>query len=274
MSRPTLGWLAPCGVAFALAFSATRAAPAQSTGDSTPVVGPTYSLEAEKDIPLVTIPAVMDFATVLIPEGPPVHCAPLCDRSKVFFLDRGAAGNYSKAWMLESDVALLANAAGQLGILFAAEGWNGLSDLVVIAESTLWADAAHVLTTSAVRRPRPRMYGTEAPLALRMSPSSGLSFFSGHVAFTASITTSVFTTLRKRHESTWSYLALGLGSAATALVATGRVLGGAHFPTDVAAGALVGGSMGFLIPAVHSSRNHLVAVTSGDGGRLVFWTVW
>ena len=47
-----------------------------------------------------------------------------------------------------------------------------------------------------------------------------------------------------------------------------RVLAGAHFPTDVAAAALVGTALGIGIPWLHArSRAHQFSILPADGGR-------
>ena len=59
---------------------------------------------------------------------------------------------------------------------------------------------------------------------------------------------------------------LGVGGAIATFVATARVLGGMHFITDAAGGAVVGTSMGMIIPSLHASPVSIVPV-SGDGQR-------
>jgi membrane-associated phospholipid phosphatase len=63
---------------------------------------------------------------------------------------------------------------------------------------------------------------------------------------------------------TWIVAIVG-GSLAT-FVATARVLGGMHFITDVVGGAVVGMSLGVLVPALHASPVSIVPM-AGDGQR-------
>lgn len=53
----------------------------------------------------------------------------------------------------------------------------------------------------------------------------------------------------RRPALAWTALAVGL--AGTGFLSLARVESGAHFPTDVAAGAVVGFAYGLLLPAVH-----------------------
>src|SRR5437899_1440939 len=58
----------------------------------------------------------------------------------------------------------------------------------------------------------------------------------------------------------------GLGGAMAAFVATGRVFAGMHFITDAVSGAVVGTSVGVLVPALHGSPVRIVPLV-GEGPR-------
>lgn len=47
-------------------------------------------------------------------------------------------------------------------------------------------------------------------------------------------------------------MVLGVGQALATSVAMLKIKAGYHYATDVAAGALVGGAMGLLVPVLHS----------------------
>lgn len=143
----------------------------------------------------------------------------------------------------------------------------GLNDLAVVAESALAGTAVASLVIVATGRPRPFLYGEEAPLSARNSADAGMSFLSSHSVAGFAIATSTFVTMRRLHpgsRATWIVIAVG-GAMAT-FVATARVLGGMHFIRDATGGAIVGTSMGVLIPALHASPLTIVPVT-GDGQR-------
>jgi membrane-associated phospholipid phosphatase len=55
---------------------------------------------------------------------------------------------------------------------------------------------------------------------------------------------------------------LGIGGATAAFVATGRVMAGMHFISDSVGGAVVGTSMGVLVPSLHGSPVKIVPVVS------------
>jgi membrane-associated phospholipid phosphatase len=165
------------------------------------------------------------------------------------------AGNYSKGWRLASDVTLATGSAAALAALLAEEGFfAGLNDLVVIGEAVLWTSALCVLGNLAARRARPYVYSKDAPLEERNSAHGALSFLSGHTGMMAALTTSLFSTLRRRRPyGALQWWVLGVGTALTAAVAVGRTQAGDHFPSDVLLGAAVGAGVGMLVPYIHDS---------------------
>ena len=175
-----------------------------------------------------------------------------------------------------TDVTVATLVITPIVVMAADEGLaNMLNDLVVVAETQLIASAFASLTSAAVRRPRPYMYSEAAPLADRQQADGALSFFSGHTtnAFAASLV--LYSTLKRRHpDSPAAYFALGGTVAAASVVGAGRILAGNHFPTDVLTGALVGSSMGILVPALHASGLSVSpAPVGGSAGLSVsgFW---
>jgi membrane-associated phospholipid phosphatase len=77
--------------------------------------------------------------------------------------------------------------------------------------------------------------------------------------------TSTLVTMRRLHPgSKLTWIVAGVGGAIATFVATARVLGGMHFITDVVGGAVVGTSVGVLVPSLHGSPVSIVPV-AGDG---------
>jgi membrane-associated phospholipid phosphatase len=119
------------------------------------------------------------------------------------------------------------------------------------------------------------MYSEEAPLDARTDANGALSFFSGHTttAFAAAVVLN--RTLARRHpQSSAQWIALGTTLGAASLVGVSRIVSGNHFPTDVMAGALVGSSVGVLVPALHRSGLTLTPVSSTNTLGLSFGGVW
>ena len=227
---------------------------------------PAFQLYAEIDLPILAVGLV--FAEARLARSQQSYCAPLCDRNSLNAIDRTTAGYWSPGWQTASDYGLYAVGLGAATLLFADEGFlPALNDGVVILESALAATAVASIMTLAAGRPRPFLYGEKAPLSNRNSADAGLSFLSSHAALSFAIATSTLVTMRRLHpgsKATWIVAIVG-GALAT-FVATARVLGGMHFITDVVGGAVVGTSVGVLVPSLHASPVSIVPL-AGDGQR-------
>jgi membrane-associated phospholipid phosphatase len=229
-------------------------------------LGPTYALDASRDVPALLLGSVAAISPLFQKEAPQPWCAPLCDSHRINGLDRSVAGVYRPAWARVSDVTLAMLMATPVVVLLFDEGLSlTLNDGVVLAETQLLASGFASLTSAAVRRPRPYMYSERAPLDERLQGDGALSFFSGHTtnAFAASF--ALYGTLARRHPHSSAPLALlGASLAAASLVGASRILAGKHFPTDVAAGAVVGSSIGILVPALHGSGLALSPISDSN----------
>ena len=62
---------------------------------------------------------------------------------------------------------------------------------------------------------------------------------------------------------------LGVGLAAASFVATARVIAGRHFITDSVGGAIVGASVGVLVPALHGSPVRVVPAIAPKEGAVI-----
>jgi membrane-associated phospholipid phosphatase len=255
--------------------------PASQPGPSTPAVGvpvpslryprsPAFQLSLEYDLPVLAIGIVFAASRLLLAQR--AYCAPLCTPESLNAMDRKTAGFWSEAWQRSSDAGLYVLVGGTALVLFLDEGFlPGLNDGVVIVESALAAMATASIMTLAARRPRPFLYGEEAPLAKRNSSDASLSFLSSHASTAFATATALFMAMRRLHART--ELALVVTSAAALLagfVATSRVLGGMHFITDALGGAVIGVSMGVLIPTLHDAPIRVVPSMSTDRPGLSF----
>jgi membrane-associated phospholipid phosphatase len=231
---------------------------------------PAFQLYAEIDVPILAIGLVFEGGRLVRTQ--PAFCgstgAPPCNRGDLNALDRTTAGYWSPGWQTASDYGLYALGVGAATLLFVDEGfWPGLNDAVVVAESGLAATAVASVLTLAAGRPRPFLYGDKAPSSARNGADAGLSYLSSHAAISFAIATSTLVTMRRLHpHSRANWIVLGVGGAIATFVATARVLGGMHFITDVVGGAVVGSSLGVIIPSLHGSPVSVVPV-AGDGGQ-------
>jgi membrane-associated phospholipid phosphatase len=133
-------------------------------------------------------------------------------------------------------------------------------DATLYAESLSLTFALTDLAKIAVRRPRPSAYVAQAALDQKYGPNGpsitdtdqSLSFFSGHAALCAATTATASYLAFTRAPGTWRpWVTLIAGSLLTAGVGYERVRAGAHFPTDVIAGALAGAGVGLIVPHLH-----------------------
>lgn len=109
------------------------------------------------------------------------------------------------------------------------------------------------LVKTAVRRARPYLYQSGAPVPAADDHSSAGSFPSGHatLAFASAVFLTTVASERWGREAT---VLIGTGSLALATTASAlRVAAGQHFVTDVIAGAVFGGLVGWLVPLLHRS---------------------
>ena len=108
------------------------------------------------------------------------------------------------------------------------------------------------LCKRSVERYRPYVYNPDAPLSVKIKPDSRRSFYSGHttIAFAAAV---FLSTVYSNTQNTGKWRSfVWTGSLLSAsLVGYLRYASGAHFPTNILAGALTGAAIGFLVPALH-----------------------
>ena len=236
---------------------------------------PAYQLKWQYDVPLVVLAGIVGIGRSIRSYGAPAYCAVSgCDPNGLNALDRHYAGQYQPQWNQRGDLIIWGLEGASLATLLLDEGLkNGLSDVVVVAESTIVSSVAAGIVSPMAGRPRPLVYGTTAPASVRENGTSGLSFFSGHAATAFGAAVSTFVTVHRLHpDDFWPYYVLLGGVAIASVEGYTRVLSGSHFPTDVIAGAAAGTMIGILIPAMHASLHHVAlqpVTVSGGGGLAV-----
>jgi membrane-associated phospholipid phosphatase len=170
-------------------------------------------------------------------------------------LDRSVVGNYSPKAHSIANVAVLSLLFAPLVINAADSKFQGyFEDTMVLVETLALTQGLTQLTKSATRRTAPLVYNPAAAKADLESADAGRSFFSGHTATAFAAATTYSVTFWKRHpDSPWRYVVLGVSEALAAGVALLKIQAGYHYPTDVAAGALVGSALGLLVPFTHAT---------------------
>jgi membrane-associated phospholipid phosphatase len=218
-------------------------------------VGPAYQLSVDLDVPVLLLGGALASSYLLMGETAPPACAPRCDPMTVNVFDRPFAGLYSRRWQTVGDIATGSTLVlVPLPLIFDEGARHGLQDVLVAGEAVLLTSGLEAIVNYAVKRPRPRLYGDEAPLDERDDGNAGRSFFSGHVGNCVAATAATTITLRRLHRTKLAWAVFALGVAGSTLVGVARVAAGSHFPSDVVAGAAVGASFGIALPALHKAQ--------------------
>jgi membrane-associated phospholipid phosphatase len=211
-----------------------------------------YRLSFELDASLLLVAGGVASSFLFMSEANPPACAPLCDRSNINPLDRPFAGIYDERWQLVGDISTISTLVlVPAGLLLGEPSRAGLKDLLVVGEALLVTSAIQVSASYMVNRPRPRVYGEEAPLDERNDPNAGRSFFSGHAANCLAGTIVTAVALRRIGSPRLAWAVLAVGLSGSALVGFSRVAAGGHFPSDVVIGYAIGVGVGIAIPALH-----------------------
>ena len=130
------------------------------------------------------------------------------------------------------------------------------------AFSLLWAESLFLvlgitnLTKVLVQRPRPYLYGKKASAEFKQKNDNRKSFFSGHTSISA-VSCFLIATMHDDYNPSSKFSPFLWSGAlfVPALTAYYRYDAGKHFPSDVAAGYLIGGTIGMLIPKLHKKSS-------------------
>lgn len=208
-----------------------------------------YDVNLAIDLPIIAVGGVAGLLrTYLVNHHVTQRCP--CSVDEVNSLDRHAIGSHSDAAALTSDISvglvLAVPPILDLWILGPHRAFG--EDLLVLTETVMVSTLFQQVANFGYQRPRPRTY---EGIASNVHNGEGyLSFLAGHVATTTAALTAASYTLRLRYgEHVWPWLVTGLVATS---VATERVLGGYHFPTDAALGAALGLAVGLTVPWLHA----------------------
>lgn len=184
---------------------------------------------------------------------PYATCAP-CDPAGLLGIDRAVVGPVRPTFARISDMTLLAT-MGAAGTMLAARSdrpsQERMEDAAVFLQAVSTAAAVEAWSKVLFHRPRPVRYTADA--ADPFKTGDGLSFPSGHAAL-AFAAAAAYASVSHRRGATGRGTETALLFTAAAATAVLRVAARRHFPTDVAAGALMGGLIGWVVPAVYPAR--------------------
>ncbi len=183
-------------------------------------------------------------------------------RSDVNAFDRAAIDRWSPDASSASDVVLYGLTALPSLLFFDGRVRSHLATFIILyIESYMLADGLKNTIKELVKRKRPFNYGIEAPESARLQRDAERSFYSGHTsqAFNAAVFFSyIFSELYP--DSPWRWVIWGTSLAAASTVGFLRFWSGKHFPTDILAGAAIGGVTGWLVPFLAKKRDIPVTI--------------
>jgi undecaprenyl-diphosphatase len=132
---------------------------------------------------------------------------------------------------------------------WARDGFDAfLVDALMYAESGAITSAMTSIFKIAIRRPRPIDYANPSVTDTNVI----LSFPSGHASGVAAVGgTATYLAFVRSPRTARPWITLAASVLLAGFVDYERVRTGAHFPTDVAAGTLLGASVGVLVPHLH-----------------------
>jgi membrane-associated phospholipid phosphatase len=174
-------------------------------------------------------------------------------RENINSFDRGAAYNWSPSAGKWSDVLLTTSILSPLLLFSSSAIRDDIGTFsVMYLQNLITAYSITHLAKATVRRYRPFVYNEETPLESRVNPDAKLSFFSGHTSMSFASAVFLSTTFSKYNpDSKLKPFVWGSSLIIAATVGYLRYSYGAHFPTDIITGAIVGSLAGFIILLIH-----------------------
>ncbi len=174
---------------------------------------------------------------------------------KLNYLDQKSTTWYSAQFATTSNVLKFSSIALPL-VLFATKQskpervqllfqWSQVTSLT-------WGITS--ITKSMAQRDRPFLFNPNVPLEEKLKAEARLSFFSGHTSITAASWFFLAQHVQRYSNNKWVKTLTWIGAITLpAFAGYARMRAGKHYFTDVAAGYLVGASIGFFIPKFHAN---------------------
>ncbi len=184
-------------------------------------------------------------------------------------LDRQAVGRRCKGAGEASD-ALTATAVAAplfftLPFLARNENMKALTLTTMYAEAMALTVGINGITKSLVRRNRPYMYVNNIFERSPRNRFSSSSFYSLHTSLAFGSMAFLSTIILDLYDSPLKYIAPAGSLVIAGLAGYFRFAAHLHFPTDIIAGAAIGGLIGYLIPAIHKLHSDAVTVSLVTG---------
>jgi membrane-associated phospholipid phosphatase len=196
------------------------------------------------------------------------------DRNNINFIDRSATYQWSLEAARKSDETLtfIGILPGTIGLNYALKKqWNNaLVYGLMYTETVLITNGVKDLTKDVVKRTRPLFYNDNLSFSdrwlLANEGDARTSFYSGHTALAFASAAFLSSTHQRLFDAPKRSNLLWAGTL-TLASSTGylRFKAGKHFPTDIISGAIIGTSMGILIPRIHLEKKNWTLIPSPKG---------
>ncbi|MEH6763187.1 MAG: phosphatase PAP2 family protein [Aequorivita antarctica] len=196
---------------------------------------------------------------------------------KISSIDRWAAGKHSESARSLSDAILYTSLTAPIALLF-NDNINAQAGeyIAIYIESLATSSALYSLTARFVDKSRPFVYDNSGETSnyKRFNNSGQRSFYSGHVAATATATFFAAKAYCDFNPDTNGKEFIWAGAATIpAVVGYLRIESGQHFLTDVALGYALGAATGILVPELHKKKHENIEIypsssTSFNGEKL------
>lgn len=193
------------------------------------------------------------------------------ERRELLPWDRPFAGTYGPGFAKASDaLAYAVTLPFMLSLYDAARShspWASFwTDVVMLSELFALEAGLNLAVRSLALHPRPLVFSSRAPKQERLKPEASGSFYSGHssAGFAAAVFLG-YTFQQNRPESDCIPWVWAGGLSLATVVAGLRVAAGKHYPSDVFAGALMGGALGWVVPWAHLARHRNQDKDPGPG---------
>ncbi|WP_178988403.1 phosphatase PAP2 family protein [Winogradskyella schleiferi] len=175
------------------------------------------------------------------------------------FIDRWVAGNNSDNARSISDIPFALSFAAPFALLFDDEVNDHTAQVLgIYLESMATTGALYTITAGLANRSRPYVYNTENSDFRRLSKNGQRSFYSGHVAATATATFFSAKAFQDFNPDSAGIPYVWAGAAILpAAVGYLRLQAGEHFLTDVLLGYGLGALAGYYIPELHKRKDEM-----------------
>ncbi len=178
-------------------------------------------------------------------------------RDKVPFFDRGNVGYYSEK--ADKDSYIPFNASFGYPIVLMLINGNERHHLgqvtALYLETMAIAGTMFTLSAGLIHRPRPLVYGSDAPTDYKLSSNNQRSFFAGHTEATAAASFFAAKVFSDFNPDSKARIYIWILAAATpALTGYLRYKAGMHFLSDNILGYALGAATGILVPQLHKTK--------------------